>query len=46
MELGFYLVDLDMILALLHQLSAQIPSEFWNKPETAPVHTSNITYSI
>ena len=46
MELGFYLVDLDMILALLHQLSAQIPSEFWNKPETAPVHTSNINYSI
>lgn len=45
MELGFYLVDLDMILALLHQLSTQIPSEFW-KPETAPVHTSNINYSI
>ena len=45
MELGFYLVDLDMILALLHQLSAQIPSEFWNKPETPPVHTSNINFS-
>ena len=45
MELGFYLVDLDMILALLHQLSAQIPSELRNKPETAPVHTSNINYS-